>query len=237
MLNMFTAVHKFIDVTHESNSDSERFEERLIFLNHTGLISGCTFKWLWREGRVFLFRNSSVTQGEGWGVGVKRTVRFRKVRTARSRKSLEMGFIVLSVSRCVGRLFRGLVWKTSHLSLRRNAEGDPSAVNVFQLCEAHLRLSGSVDKRNVRHWTDKNPKRVHEEGPLHSPWCAISEFGVIGPYFFEENGRFVTDNVQRLFPCKNIFLNFAWKHLMIKKIQEKSRFNRSGLQSILLEFH
>lgn len=37
--------------------------------------------------------------------------------------------------------------------------------------------------------------------PLHSPkvtvWCAISSAGIIGPWFFEENGNTVTVNSDR----------------------------------------
>jgi len=37
-------------------------------------------------------------------------------------------------------------------------------------------------------------------------WCAISKFGVIGSYFFEENGQNVTVNSQRyVFILENFF--------------------------------
>ena len=42
--------------------------------------------------------------------------------------------------------------------------------------------------------------KIHEK-PIHSPkvivWCAIFKFEVIGPYFFQNNGRTVTVNAQR----------------------------------------
>ena len=45
-----------------------------------------------------------------------------------------------------------------------------------------------------------NPKEYHQR-PLHSDrvtvWCAVSRMGIIGPYFFEENGRAVTVNSVR----------------------------------------
>ena len=61
--------------------------------------------------------------------------------------------------------------------------------------EAHFHLSGMVNKQNFRYWSDSNPRHLHEQ-PLHSPkvtvWCAMGNFGVWGPYFFEEEGSTVT---------------------------------------------
>jgi len=61
--------------------------------------------------------------------------------------------------------------------------------------EAHFHLNSCVNKRNFRYWSETNPQQVHER-PLHSArvtvWCAIAEFGVVGPYFFEEGGITVT---------------------------------------------
>lgn len=61
--------------------------------------------------------------------------------------------------------------------------------------EAHFHLSGTVNKQNFRYWTASNSQQLHER-PLHSPtvtvWCDISQFGVIGLYFFEDENRVVT---------------------------------------------
>jgi hypothetical protein len=50
-------------------------------------------------------------------------------------------------------------------------------------------LSGCVNKQNFRHWAENNPRQLHER-PLHSQrvtvWCDVADFGVIGPYFFED---------------------------------------------------
>jgi len=58
--------------------------------------------------------------------------------------------------------------------------------------EAHFHLTGYVNKQNYRYWADSNPKEVHER-PLHSSevtvWCAVLSYGVIGPYFFENEER------------------------------------------------
>ena len=53
--------------------------------------------------------------------------------------------------------------------------------------EAHFHLWGFVNKQNFRYWAEENP-RQHHERPLHSKWvtvwCAVADFGIIGPYFF-----------------------------------------------------
>lgn len=76
----------------------------------------------------------------------------------------------------------------------------PVTSTFFSSDETHFHLSGAVNKQNFRYWAENNPREVHER-PLHSPkvtvWCAISKFGVIGPYFFEEGGRNTTVNAQR----------------------------------------
>lgn len=75
--------------------------------------------------------------------------------------------------------------------------------------EAHFHLNGSVNKQNFRYWATENPCNIHEK-PLHSPkvtvWCAVAKFGVIGPYFFEENGVTVTVTSQRYVHMLNTFL-------------------------------
>lgn len=66
--------------------------------------------------------------------------------------------------------------------------------------EAHFHLSGVVNKQNFRYWASENPRQLHEK-PLHSDkltvWCGISRNFIIGPYFFQENGRTVTVNTDR----------------------------------------
>jgi len=52
--------------------------------------------------------------------------------------------------------------------------------------EAYFHLNSCVNKQNFRYWSESNPQQVHERS-LHSArvtvWCAIAEFGVVGPYF------------------------------------------------------
>ena len=63
--------------------------------------------------------------------------------------------------------------------------------------------------QNFRYWAQENPRELHQR-PLHSAkvtvWCAISKFGVIGPYFFEENGSSVTVNSETYFAMLESFL-------------------------------
>ena len=55
--------------------------------------------------------------------------------------------------------------------------------------EAHFHLSRFVNKQNFRYWSATNSIELHER-PLHSSkvtvCCAISSFGITGPYFFED---------------------------------------------------
>jgi len=75
--------------------------------------------------------------------------------------------------------------------------------------EAHFHLKGSVNKQNFRYWAPQNPHEVHER-PLHSlkvtVWCAVGKVGVIGLYFFEENGITTTVNSARYIDMINSFL-------------------------------
>lgn len=74
--------------------------------------------------------------------------------------------------------------------------------------EAHFHLNGFVNRQNYRYWAGENPRELHEK-PLHSPkvtvWCAVSTFGIIGPFFFEENGVTVTVTSERYINMVNTF--------------------------------
>jgi len=69
------------------------------------------------------------------------------------------------------------------------------AAAVLSGDEAHFHISGAVNKQNFCYWAERNPRELQER-PLHCPrvtvWCAVADFGVIGPYFFEEGGATVT---------------------------------------------
>lgn len=67
--------------------------------------------------------------------------------------------------------------------------------NLWMSDEAHFHLNGYVNKQNFRYWSQKNPKHLHQR-PLHSHkvtvWCALSSYGIIGPYFFENEDGVAT---------------------------------------------
>jgi hypothetical protein len=75
--------------------------------------------------------------------------------------------------------------------------------------EAYFHLNGTVNKQNLRYWAAENPRDIHER-PFHSArvtvWYAVAPFGVIGPYFFEEDGVTVTVNSDRYIHMLNNFL-------------------------------
>ena len=67
--------------------------------------------------------------------------------------------------------------------------------------DAHFHLDRHVRNQNCSFWAKENPKELHQK-PLHSEkvtvWCTMSKFGVIGPYFFEDDrGMAVTVNAER----------------------------------------
>ena len=73
--------------------------------------------------------------------------------------------------------------------LRLINENQELVNNLLMSGKAHFHLSGFVNKQNFRYWSATNPTKLHER-PLHSSkvtvWCAISSFGIIGPYSFED---------------------------------------------------
>jgi hypothetical protein len=60
----------------------------------------------------------------------------------------------------------------------------PAAAVLLSSDEAHFHISGAVNKQNFCYWAERN-RRELQERPLHSPlitvWCAVADFGVIGP--------------------------------------------------------
>jgi hypothetical protein len=75
--------------------------------------------------------------------------------------------------------------------------------------EAHFHLDGSVNKQNCRYWAAENPRQLHQR-PLHSPkvtvWCGVTKFGIVGPYFFEEDKTSLTVNSAHYVEMLNNFL-------------------------------
>jgi len=83
---------------------------------------------------------------------------------------------------------------------------------------SHFLLNSCVNKQNFRYWIETNPQQVLER-PLHNArvtvWCAIAEFGVVGPYFFEEGEITVTVTSDRYIEMLENFLRpQEWKEWM-----------------------
>jgi hypothetical protein len=95
--------------------------------------------------------------------------------------------------------------------------------------EAHFYLSGFVNRQHFRYWSTTNPTKLHER-PLHSSkvtvWCAISLFGIIGLYFFEdERERAVTVTGPRYVHMLEIFLGPELAH---HPVTEETFFQQDG---------
>jgi hypothetical protein len=63
--------------------------------------------------------------------------------------------------------------------------------------KGHVHLTRYVNKHIIQHWSDEQAGQVFEK-PLHSSevtiWRGVSAFGIIGPYFSEEEHCTVTIN-------------------------------------------
>ena len=81
---------------------------------------------------------------------------------------------------------------------------------LFTSDEAHFYLDGQVNSKNNVYWGSERPNEVSHK-PQHSPkvtaWCTMSTFGIIGPFFFEENGGAVTINAERYIKLLEKFYN------------------------------
>ena len=89
-------------------------------------------------------------------------------------------------------------YSIAHLSI---LSGNPTIADlIWYSDEAHVQLDGYVNSQNARHWGSTRPDVVVQR-QAHPPkltiWVAISSYGIIGPFFFEENGATVTVNGQR----------------------------------------
>ena len=83
-----------------------------------------------------------------------------------------------------------------------NALDNDDLNHNFLTDEANFQLCGNVISQTCRYWATENPHNIHQK-PLHSEqvivWCGVASFGVISPYFFEDEagrqaGRAVTVN-------------------------------------------
>lgn len=113
--------------------------------------------------------------------------------------------------------------------------------NLIMSDEAHFSLSGFVNKQNFRYWCAEQPMQLHEK-PLHAEkitvWCGIATFGIIGPYFFEENNRTVTVTSERYLQMLQTFLTAELRRLRVE--DQEIWFQQDGATShtarIVMEF-
>jgi hypothetical protein len=89
--------------------------------------------------------------------------------------------------------------------------------HVLMTDEANFHLCGNVYSQN---WATENHRDIHQK-PLHSEkvivWCGVGSFGVIGPYFSEdEAGRAVTAIQPTTLSCFAHFRNQSCRDLVLK---------------------
>lgn len=91
--------------------------------------------------------------------------------------------------------------------------------NLIMTDESHFQLHGERNKQNLRFWAAENPHIIVEQ-ELHpqkvTVWCGICSFGILGPYFFEdERGNPVTVNSERYVEMLQTFLLDAIRQLQL----------------------
>ena len=95
-------------------------------------------------------------------------------------------------------------------------ENVPSNVILIISGEAQFRLFDFVKKQNFCYWSESNPRELHERSLHGEPvtvWCAVANFGVWGPYFFEEEEKAVSVTSARYVQMLQNFLMPKLKNL------------------------
>jgi hypothetical protein len=124
---------------------------------------------------------------------------------------------------------RSIVWRKHHFVLCNN---------LLTRDEAYFHLSGFVNKQNFRFWSAINHIELHKR-PFHSckvtVWCAISSFGIIGSYFFEdEREKAVTVTGPRYV---HMLQNFLGSELARHPVAEETFPTRWSYESQRTRFH
>ena len=101
-----------------------------------------------------------------------------------------------------------------------NALDNDDLKHVLMTDEANFHFCGNVSSPNCRYWATENPRDIHQK-PLHSEkvivWCGVASFGVIGPYFFEDEAdRAVTVNSGRYTEMLRTFLELELQRLDVE---------------------
>jgi len=101
-----------------------------------------------------------------------------------------------------------------------NAVDNDDLNHVLVTDVANFYFCGNVSSPNCGYWETENPRDIYQE-PLHSEkfivWCGVASFGVISPYFFEdEAGRSVTVNSARYTEMLPTFLELELQRLDVE---------------------
>lgn len=157
-----------------------------------------------------------VTKFEQYGtIGDRRKDTRIRQRTGRSDENIEKVKTIIqeTPTKSVRNVFREVDSNISSSSVYRILKYDlkftPYKISIMQHLkdtviwfsdEAHFTLDGHVNKQNMRFWGTSKPD-FYAERPLHSSkitvWAALSSTGIIGPFFYEEDGETTTVTSQR----------------------------------------
>jgi hypothetical protein len=99
-----------------------------------------------------------------------------------------------------------------------------------------------VNKQNYRYWVQENPQQLHQK-PLHSSkvtvWYGIAKFGIVGPYFFEEDNTSLTMTSARYIKMLNTFLfrelrrhNFNMQQIWFQQDGATAHMARASMQVV-----
>ena len=94
--------------------------------------------------------------------------------------------------------------------LNEKLEHTPSCLNhIWCSDEAHFHLIGVVNNHNNVFWGESSPEEIgekHLKGPKVTAFGTFNaKHGLLGPYWFEENGCTVTTNSERYIPILDQF--------------------------------
>jgi len=109
---------------------------------------------------------------------------------------------------------------------------DGVIITVLMIEEAHIHLSGYVNKQDYHYWAPENPQELISVFSIAKDltvYCGIASFGVLGLYFFEVNeGAAVTATSERYVAILRNFCNRSY--VVVGLISHQCGFSKMDQQ-------